>query len=97
MRVNSQEVEFDELFDLGRSYYLENQFIQAESIFEKCVSIHNTSQDQLKKIDLFLFIAYTNLQLQSYKISVDYLNKALELCEFNLHENKSSDKRSYLK
>ena len=97
MRVNSKELEFDKIFDLGRTHYQENQFIQARSIFEKCLSIQNTSLDKFKKIDLLLFIAYTNIQLQSYKVSLDYLNKALELCEFNLLENKISDKRGYLK
>ena len=97
MRVNSEETQYEKIFNLGRILFKENKFNQAKSFFEKCLSFKDALDDNFKKIDLFVFLAHTNIQLYLFKFSVDYLNMALELLDNKFVDEKINEKRIKLK
>ena len=93
MRVNSEETQYEKIYNLGRILFKENKFNQAKSFFEKCLSLKDALDDKLKKINLYIILAHTNTQLSAYKLSVDYLNMAFELLDNKIIDDKLNEKR----
>ena len=97
MNKIEEKADFEKMFSLGRGIFKSKNYSSAKTILEKCLLIPETQNDNIKMMDVKLYLAYTNIYLLNYQLAVNNLSKALEICELHLNEGRNTEKFSFSK